>query len=224
MTTRMTDTIRGVIFDMDGVLVDSEPVHVEATRLLLSDRGIRYEPSDEENFFGCTDREVFRALRARYGIAADEHELGEAWIARVVELLPGRLVPMPGVPEVLDALRSRGYRLALASSSAPPVIATTITGLGLQQAFEVTVSGREVGKGKPAPDIFLEAARRLALAPADCVVVEDSSNGLRAAVAARIPCVVVPCGSTAHHDFSGAAVRLATLRDLPAWLANGASR
>ena len=210
--------MQAIIFDMDGVLVDSEPVHFEATRLLMQEHGIVYTSADEEAFFGCTDREMFRELRARYGLAAHEHDLAEQWIERVVRLLPQRIVPMPGVPEVLERLRASGRRLALASSSSPAIIRTTIEGLGLGGIFEATVSGRDVGLGKPAPDIFLETARRMGLEPAECLVVEDSQNGLRAAVAAGIACVVIPCASTAHQDFHGAAAHLGSLLDLPAWV------
>jgi HAD superfamily hydrolase (TIGR01509 family) len=213
-------SIDAVIFDMDGVLVDSEPVHFEATRRLMLDRGIVYTPADDENFFGCTDREVFRQLRARHQLAAHEDDLAREWIDRVVALLPGRIAPMRGVPGVLGRLGRSGFRLALASSSSPAVIQATIDGLGLVGSFEATVSGRDVTMGKPAPDIFLEAARRLGVPPGDCVIVEDSYNGLCAALAAGIPCVVIPCPSTAHQDFSGATARLESLDELPAWLAD----
>ena len=210
--------LQAIIFDMDGVLVDSEPVHFEATRLLMQEHGIVYTPADEERFFGSTDREMFRELRVRYGLTLEWHELAEAWIERVVRLLPQRIVPMPGVPGVLEQLRAGGLRLALASSSSPAIIRTTIEGLGLAGTFEVTVSGREVPNGKPAPDIFLETARRLGVAPLNCVVVEDSQNGLRASIAAGIPCLVIPCGSTARQDFAGATARLASLLDVPGWV------
>jgi HAD superfamily hydrolase (TIGR01509 family) len=210
--------IEAVVFDMDGVLIDSEPIHFEATRALLADLGIDYVPDLEENFFGCTDWDVFHALRARYGLAADEEQLASRWVARSVKLLGGPLVPMPGVPDVLHALRRRGIRLALASSSAPSIIAATLNGLGLSALFEFTLSGHDVERGKPAPDIFLEATRRLAVSPEALVIVEDSFNGLSAAVAAGIRCVAVPCGSTARQDFSRAAARLGDLTELLPWL------
>jgi HAD superfamily hydrolase (TIGR01509 family) len=213
-------TLQAIIFDMDGVLVDSEPVHFEAMRLLMQEHGILFTHADDQNFYGCTDREVFRQLRRQFGLPMHEHDLAEAWIARVVELLPQRIVPLPGVPDVLDRLRGAGIRLALASSSSPPIIRTTIAGLGLQEAFEAMVSGRDVAQGKPAPDIFLEAARQIGVAPSACLVVEDSYNGLRAALAAGIPCVVIPCGATTHQDFTGATARLGSLNDLPAWVAD----
>jgi HAD superfamily hydrolase (TIGR01509 family) len=207
-----------VIFDMDGVLIDSEPIHFEATRRLLGEHGVVYTPHLDENFYGCTDREVFGALKARYRLAAGEPDLASAWIAKVVALLAGPLEPLDGVPAVLHVLRRSGVRLALASSSAPAIIAATLEGLGLSNVFEFTVSGHEVRRGKPAPDIFVEAVRRLQLSPADCLVVEDSFNGLCAAVAAGIRCAAVPCASTAGQDFERAAVRLDSLSELPTWL------
>lgn len=210
--------LEAIIFDMDGVLVDSEPVHAEATRRLLSAHGVEFDPGPGEDFYGRTDREVFRALRQRYGLAAHEDDLAEQWIDLVVAMLPGRLVPMPGVPGVLDLLTANGYLLALASSSSPPIIQTTIDGLGLGQAFAATVSGRDVARGKPAPDIFIEAARRIGSAPASCLVVEDSQNGVRAAKAAGIPSVAVPCHATAGQDFSLAETILPSLVRLPEWI------
>ncbi len=210
--------VKAVIFDMDGVLVDSEPVHFEATRLLMHEHGIVYTSADEERYFGCTDRQMFLDLRQRYELRPEVDDLADAWIERVVSLLPKRVVPMPGVPAVLDRLRASGLRLALASSSSPAIIRTTIQGLGLGTAFEVTVSGRDVASGKPAPDIFKETARRLGLEAPECLVVEDSQNGLRASMAAGMPCLVIPCASTRHQDFTGASARLASLLDAPAWL------
>ena len=210
--------LSAVIFDMDGVLVDSEPIHTEAIRDLLADHGVTYAPGHEANFYGCTDREVFRAIRAHYHMAADEADLASDWIARVVSLLSRPLEPMDGVPGVLHTLRNSGLRLALASSSAPRVISATLSGLGLTDVFEFAVSGHEVSRGKPAPDIFLEAARRLGLPPGACLVVEDSYNGLCAAVAAGIRCAAVPCESTARQDFARAEVRLDSLTKLPAWV------
>jgi HAD superfamily hydrolase (TIGR01509 family) len=211
-------SLAAVIFDMDGVLIDSEPIHFEASRQLLAGYAVVHSPHVEGDLVGRTEHEVFRALKARYRLAVDEAELAAGWVTRVLALLAGPLTPMAGVPGVLHALRDAGVRLALASSSAPPIVAATLKGLGVAELFEFTVSGHEVTRGKPSPDIFLEALRRLGLPPDACLVVEDSSNGLMAAVAAGIRCVAVPCPSTSGQDFSRAAVRLASLQDLPAWM------
>jgi len=203
-----------VIFDMDGVLVDSEPMHVDAMRELLRPYGIPYTDSENEEFFGFTDLEVFERLRERYGLAADPRELTRRRARLLVRWTRERAVPMPGVPDVPRRLRALGYRLAVASSSASEVIEATVDVLGLAPVFETLVSGLEVGRGKPAPDVFLETARRLALPPRECVVVEDSRNGLRAAKAAGMACAAVPCASTRHESFAEADWRLATLPEL----------
>lgn len=203
---------------MDGVLVDTEPIHVEATRRLLHTLGVSFENDPEDNFFGYSDREVFRVLRARYGLGPDEATLGALWVDHVLPLIAGGIEPAEGVPGVLFDLSDRGYRLALGSGSAPPVIEATLAALGIRSSFDHVVSAADVGRGKPAPDIFLEALRRLNVPASQALVVEDSRNGLLSAVAAGIACVAIPCPSTRAQDFSEAEVTLRSLVELPAWL------
>ncbi len=203
-----------VIFDMDGVLVDSEPMHLDAMREVLRPYGVPYTDEENEQFFGFTDLEVFRILRERHGRLPDARELAHRRAELLVRQTRERTVPMRGIPEVPRRLRALGYRLAVASSSAVEVIEATVEVLGLAPVFEALVSGLEVGRGKPAPDVFLETARRLALPPRDCLVVEDSRNGLLAAKAAGMACAAVPCPATHHEDFVEADFRLATLPEL----------
>ena len=155
-------------------------------REVLRPYGIAYTDSENEEFFGFTDPEVFRVLRARYRLE----------------------------PDVPTALHGLGYRLAVASSSALDVIHATVDVLGIAALFETLVSGLEVGRGKPAPDVFVETARRLRLAPAACLVVEDSRNGLLAAKAAGMACAAIQCPATRHEDFSEADWRLDALPEL----------
>ncbi len=203
-----------VIFDMDGVLVDSEPMHVEAMREVLRPYGVPYTDEENEQFFGFTDLEVFRILRERHGRLPDPGELARGRTRLLVRQTRERTVAMRGIPEVPRRLRALGYRLAVASSSAVPVIEATVEVLGLAPVFETLVSGLEVGRGKPAPDVFLETARRLALPPRDCLVIEDSRNGLLAAKAAGMACAAVPCPATRHENFAEADFRLTALPEL----------
>jgi HAD superfamily hydrolase (TIGR01509 family) len=151
-------------------------------------------------------------------LAAEERDLGRQYLEHLLALIRERPRPMPGVPDVLARLRGAGYRLALASSAEPEVIAANVATIDLAPFFETMVSGAEVARGKPAPDVFVETARRLGLAPARCLVVEDSRNGLLAAKAAGMRCAVVPCAATRHQDFTEADHRLRALADLPTLL------
>jgi len=204
-----------IIFDMDGVLVDSEPLAMEVMRRVMAEHGVTYTEADNSEFIGRTTLEECRVLTARYGLAPDARELTRRYVDTLVALIRERPRPMPGVPEVLLTLRERAsHRMALASSAEPVVIATNVRALDLGRFFEVIVSGVEVARGKPAPDVFLETARRLDVSPPSCLVVEDSRNGLLAAKAAGMACAVVPCASTRHQDFSEADYRLTALPDL----------
>jgi HAD superfamily hydrolase (TIGR01509 family) len=205
---------RAVIFDMDGVLVDSEPVNVEALAVLLAAHGVRYTEAENDEFVGVSDREHFTALRERYRLGPTVEELIKRWTGLVLQLIPTRSRPRPGVPEVLERLSQRSYRLALASSALRPVIDARLAALGVAEHFPVIVSALDVARGKPAPDVFLAAAARLGVPPDRCLVVEDSRNGLLAAKAAGMRCAVVPSPATRLQAFAEADFLLGGLPDL----------
>jgi len=206
--------IEAVVFDMDGVLVDSEPLHLEATRRLLAGYGVRYSQEENAEFFGFTDMELFAILRSRHGLSPATSELAQRGAEELIELIGREAAPLPGVPAVLEGLKRSGYRLALASSSTPQVIAAMLRALRVDGLFPTVVSSVEVGRGKPAPDVFLAAASRLGRPPSRCLVVEDFRNGVLAAKRAGMACVAVPCAATRHQDFAEADVVLDTLEDL----------
>ena len=216
-TVRSARRIDAVIFDMDGVLADSEPLHLAATRDVLAPYGVPDTAADAVEFFGTTDPEMFATLRARHPSLPDPAALTAARAQRVLALLADGPPPLPGVPQVPRMLRAR-YRLALASSSDAPIIAATLVGVGLADGFDAVVSGHEVPRSKPAPDVFLEAARRLGVGPAACAVIEDSPNGLAAARAAGMLAIAVPCAATARLPLD-AHHRLESLLELDALLA-----
>ncbi len=206
--------VDAVIFDMDGVLVDSEPIALQAMRQVMERRGVAYTDADNDEFVGRTTLEECQILTARHGLDADPQDLTCEYIEILVELIRAAPRPLPGVPDVLQYLNARGYRMALASSADPVVIAENVRTLRLARYFEAIVSGTQVARGKPEPDVFIETARRLRLSPDRCLVVEDSRNGLLAAKAARMACAVVPCSSTRHQDFREADHFLEALWDL----------
>jgi HAD superfamily hydrolase (TIGR01509 family) len=209
---------QAVIFDMDGVLVDSEPFGFEAMRRMVARYGLGYSEQENAEFLGRTTLESCRILKARHGLPDAAETLADFYIEGMLAQIEEGPVPMPGVPDVLERVRAGGYRLAIASSAELRVIHANLTALALGPLFEAVVSGTQVARGKPAPDVFIAAADRLAVPPDRCLVVEDSRNGLLAAKAAGMICAVVPCAYTRHQDFREADHHLTALPDLLALL------
>jgi HAD superfamily hydrolase (TIGR01509 family) len=204
--------IAAVIFDMDGVLLDSEPVHEEVAQALLAECGVAAVSG--ATYVGMTTRDSFTRICRELALPHDPAELDARYTARVIPLLRRHAVPLPGVPDVPLALKARGLPLAVGSSSRLDVIEATLAGLGVRSIFDAVVSAADLPRGKPAPDVFLEAARRLGVAPEACVVIEDSEHGVQAARAAGMRCVAIPCGVTRGHDFAGATLVLGGLPEL----------
>jgi HAD superfamily hydrolase (TIGR01509 family) len=208
-------TIEALLFDMDGVLMDSEPLHLRATQLTLGDRAQSFTERDNRAFAGATDPELFRVLRVLFDLKVSTAELVSRKREHLIALVRGEGRRLPGVPEVPLRLREAGLRLGLVSASARPVIDVILEVVGLSAAFDTIVSGDEVARGKPAPDGFLMAARRLAIDPERCLVVEDSRNGVLAAKAAGMTVAAVPGSTTSNEDFSTADLILPSLEALP---------
>ncbi len=208
-------TIDAILFDMDGVLMDSEPLHLRATQFVLGDRARSFTERDNLAFVGATDPEMFRVLRVLFDLDTSTAELVSRKREHLIALVRAEGRPLPGVPEIPLRLRETGLRLGLVSASARPVIDAVLRAVELDGAFETVVSGDEVARGKPAPDGFLMAARRLATDPARCLVVEDSRNGVLAGKAAGMTVAAVPGPTTKGQDFSPADLILPSLEALP---------
>jgi HAD superfamily hydrolase (TIGR01509 family) len=215
--------ITAVIFDMDGVLIDSEPLHLRATQFALGDRARSYTTRDNQAFFGATDAEMFRVLRILFDLDTSTEELVRRKQEHLVSLIRVEGRGLPGVPSVPLRFREAGLRLGLVTASARPVIHAILETVGLGGAFDTAVSGDEVARGKPAPDGYLMAARRLAVPPEGCFVVEDSRNGVLAAKAAGMTVAAVPGLATSHEDFSPADLILPSLEALPKVLGHNGS-
>ena len=207
-------TLQAVIFDMDGVLVDSEPFGFEAMRRVMARHGLPYGEEENAEFLGRTTLDSCRILRARHRLPESEETLADWYVEAMLEQIARGPIPMAGVPEVLRGVRGAGYRLALASSAEVRLIDANLAALAIRPLFEAVVSGTQVARGKPAPDVFLAAAERLGVPAAACLVVEDSRNGLLAAKAAGMRCAVVPCAQTLHQEFGEADHRIAALPEL----------
>ncbi|MGW5173995.1 HAD family hydrolase [Streptomyces sp. NPDC004082] len=182
-----------VVFDLDGTLVDSEPNYFEAGRRTLAGHGVTdFTWADHERYVGISTRETLRIWKERYGLEAPLDVLLADKNGRYLELARAATHVYPEMRRFVELLAREGVPMAVASGSSPEAIEAILAGTGLDQWLTTVVSAEEVAHGKPAPDIFLEAARRLGVAPADCVVLEDAAPGAAAAHAAGMRCVAVP--------------------------------
>ncbi|WP_405620778.1 HAD family phosphatase [Streptomyces sp. NBC_01511] len=201
MSTTRTDsdsalsstTAPSVIFDLDGTLVDSEPNYYEAGRRLLAQHGVPdFSWDHHTRYIGISTRETLEALRAEYGIGAPVDELLVTKDRLYLELARASTEVFWEMRTFVETLYAREVPMAVASGSSRAAIEAVLGGTGLAPYFTVVVSAEEVPHGKPEPDVFLEAARRLGADPADCVVLEDAAPGVAAARAAGMRCVAVP--------------------------------
>jgi HAD superfamily hydrolase (TIGR01509 family) len=188
---RRPSMVEALIFDLDGVLLDSEPLWNRAKESLARATGGRWREDAPQAMMGMSSGEWSAYLRDELGVPRDAEEINRAVVARMEELYRARLPLLPGAVEVVRNLHDH-WPLGLASSSNREIIDLVLELTGVTDAFAVTVSSEEVLRGKPAPDVYLETAHRLGVDPQRCVAVEDSSNGLRAAAAAEMPVIAVP--------------------------------
>jgi len=184
--------IRGVIFDMDGVLADSEPLINAAAIGMFKEIGLEVQPDDFLPFVGAGENRYIGGVAEKYRFSLDLPAAKRRTYEIYLQLVPTRLKTFPGAPELVRACRQAGLRLAVASSADAIKITANLRQIGLPtESWDAVVTGEDVGPKKPAPDIFLLAAAKLGLAPAQCAVVEDAVNGVQAAKAAGMRCVAV---------------------------------
>ncbi|MGX1472587.1 UNVERIFIED_CONTAM: HAD superfamily hydrolase (TIGR01509 family) [Streptomyces canus] len=182
-----------VIFDLDGTLVDSEPNYYEAGRQTLAEHGVPdFTWTDHERYVGISTQETVTRWKSLYGLRASVPELLADKNRRYLELARSATRAYPEMRKFVELLAGEGVPMAVASGSSPEAIDAILAGTGLDAYLRTAVSADEVAHGKPAPDVFLEAARRLGADPADCVVLEDAAPGAAAAHAAGMRCIAIP--------------------------------
>jgi HAD superfamily hydrolase (TIGR01509 family) len=183
--------IDAVVFDMDGVLVDTEQVWDEVREELARDWGGRWHDGAQRAMMGMSSLEWSRYMHEVIGLPQTPAEIDAEVVRRLLDRYRHELPVIPGAVAAVRRLAAR-FPLAVASSSNRPVIDAVLDAAGVADAFAATVSSEEVGRGKPAPDVYLKAARRLGVAAARCAAIEDSSNGMRAAHAAGMRLLAYP--------------------------------
>ncbi len=180
-----------MVFDLDGVLIDSEPVWDQARRAVVAETGGRWRESATRDMMGMSAPEWSRYLRDALGVPLEPDEAAGRVVSGVLAAYRRELPLLPGAVAAVTRLAAR-WPLGLASSANRPVIDAVLARAGLADRFRATVSSEEVDRGKPAPDVYLAAARELGVEPRHAAAVEDSSNGLRSASAAGMVVVAVP--------------------------------
>jgi HAD superfamily hydrolase (TIGR01509 family) len=209
----VTGPYAAVIFDLDGVLWDGEPLYHEAFNVILAPHGHVVTDDEYEGIIGLSVEACWDWMRRRFDLDIPPAELLRAYDAAVLRLLEAPIEPLPGTRELIEELRGRRVPIAVASASLRQWVDATLSGLSLGEAFDATVSASEVRAAKPAPDLFLEAARRIDVAPERCLAVEDTPPGLRAAKAAGMYAVQLRASSTAQPPQPEADLVLESLAD-----------
>ena len=193
------------MFDMDGVIVDSEQVWDDVREQLARERGGRWHERAQADMMGMSSREWSRYMHEVIGLSEPPEEINDEVVRRMLDRYRTRLPLIDGAADAVRRLAAR-YRLGVASSSNRPLIETVLDRAGVGDLFDAVVSSEEVASGKPAPDVYLEVARRLAVEPRNAAAIEDSSNGLRAAHAAGMRVIAIP---NAHYPPAADALALA---------------
>jgi HAD superfamily hydrolase (TIGR01509 family) len=187
----VSTAITAVVLDMDGVLIDSEQIWDDVREQLARERGGRWHERAQADMMGMSSTEWSRYMHDVIGLAEPPEEINAEVVRRLLARYRESLPLMPGAVEAVERLAAR-WPLGLASSSNREVIDTVLELAGVAHYFRATVSSEEVEHGKPAPDVYLEAARRLGVDPTSCAAVEDSANGIRSARAADMRVIAIP--------------------------------
>lgn len=197
--------LKAVIFDMDGVLVDSEPFHFEVDKRVLKKCGFIANDDILNPYVGVSNPEMWKDLKEKYNLILSVEELLKLQSElRMDALNEKKIEAIDGIQELLNELKQNKIITAVASSSSRFFIEAILDALRIREYFAVILSGEEVQRGKPYPDIFLKTAEMLRVSPQECVVIEDSTNGVKAALSAGMKCIGYANLNSGLQDLSSA--------------------
>jgi len=205
--------IMAVIFDLDGVLIDTERLAFEAWQKELSALGYFLGEDDYQAMIGLDAEQTVLYTEKKFGLTSGASTLPEHSQV-MLSILDGELEPVPGATDLIFDLKQKGYDLAVASNSRRDYVLKTLTSLRLVDAFTVCIGREQVQAGKPAPDVYLAAAAELGLPTAQCLAIEDSLVGVKAALAAGMYCIAIPTGNLPRSEFGIASVIFNSLSSL----------
>ena len=206
--------LRGVIFDMDGVVVDSEPLSMMTIAEIIGEHGGRADPALLAGLTGVNLAEALKVAAAHSGRALDTAALHRSYQERYLPRLRACAVPTPGLARLITALQAARVPIGLASSSSLPEIDVVVRALRLGPALSAVASADEVARPKPAPEVYRLAIKRLGTGPAGVVAIEDSATGAASATAARLLCIGVRTAVTQAHDLKEAILIVNSLEEL----------
>jgi len=206
-------TLRAVVFDLDGLMFNTEELYVEVGTELLRRRGCEFTQELEDQMMGRPSRVALQIMIDTHTLRATVEELLAETDEIFPEILRTRLAPMPGLVELLEALERQNIPKGIATSSRRAFVERVLGKFDYLPRFSPILTSEDITEGKPHPEIYLKGAARLGIQPGEMLVLEDSQNGCRAAVAAGAITVAVPGPHSRRHDFSGAALIADSLTD-----------
>ncbi|CAH8770412.1 HAD family hydrolase [Paenibacillus dendritiformis] len=207
--------MKAFIFDMDGVIIDSEPIHFEIDVETMNYFGVTIAPHELERFVGMTNPEMWSILKEEYSLPQSVSEIIEYQLKSKIEWIRSTdLAPIEGIQELIFDLKKNNILIGLASSSPIAFINEVLRKYNFFEYFDSIISGEEVTKGKPAPDIYLEVSNQLNIKPNECWVLEDSKNGVQAAKAAGMKCIGFINQNSGNQDLSRADIIVNNIRDI----------
>lgn len=184
--------IEGILFDMDGILVDSEFYICSAAIKMFSELGVSAKPEDFEQFVGMGENKYLGGVAEKHSVQIDINVAKARAYEIYGEIVKGRLHPLPGVAEFIQKCKTRGFKLALATSADTVKMMINLREIGLpEETFSAIVTGLDVENKKPAPDIYLKAALKAGVLPGNCLVIEDAVSGIKAGKSAGCKCLAV---------------------------------